>query len=106
MHLYVSCLVVFFANGQIFFGAITTIGVIWVFFFVPETKGRTLEEMDEVFGQSGFAQEDLQRKTRIENEIGLTALLEGDVSPVKDVQNPMGDEAAEHQEKLVGYCRC
>merc|ERR1711977_246243 len=34
----------------IFFGVVTTIGVIWVFFFVPETKGRTLEEMDEIFG--------------------------------------------------------
>ncbi|KAL4955460.1 general substrate transporter [Aspergillus filifer] len=62
----------------IFFGAITVIGVLWVFFFVPETKGRTLEEMDEVFGEVGFAREDLERKARIEREIGLTALLYGD----------------------------
>ncbi|KAL3477051.1 general substrate transporter [Aspergillus californicus] len=69
----------------IFFGAVTTIGVVWVYFFVPETKGRTLEEMDEIFGSVGLAQADAERKERIEREIGLTALLEGgeDVSEAK-----------------------
>lgn len=66
----------------IFFGAVTTIGVIWVYFYVPETKGRTLEEMDEIFGEVGFAAADHQRKAKIEADIGLTALLSGeDVSP-------------------------
>ncbi|GAB7365028.1 hypothetical protein MBLNU230_g5809t1 [Neophaeotheca triangularis] len=68
----------------LFFGAITTIGVLWVFFFVPETKGRTLEEMDELFGAVGFAQDDLARKERIEREIGLTALLDGE-----DITDPI-----------------
>ena len=27
----------------IFFGAVTLVGAIWVYLFVPETKGRTLE---------------------------------------------------------------
>ncbi|WPH01343.1 Quinate permease [Acrodontium crateriforme] len=62
----------------IFFGAITTIGALWVYFFVPETKGRTLEEMDELFGEVSFAAADLNTKARIERDIGLTALLEGD----------------------------
>lgn len=61
----------------IFFGAVTTVGVIWVYFFVPETKGRTLEEMDELFGEVGFAQADKERKERIERDVGLTALLDG-----------------------------
>merc|ERR1711939_237868 len=64
----------------IFFGAVTTVGVIWVYFFVPETKGRTLEEMDELFGDIGFAQADQARKEKIENDIGLTALLNGSES--------------------------
>jgi len=64
----------------IFFGVVTVIGVCWVFFLVPETKGRTLEEMDEIFGsgEARFAAEDAARKDRIERDIGLTALLHGD----------------------------
>ncbi|OJJ50640.1 hypothetical protein ASPZODRAFT_55775 [Penicilliopsis zonata CBS 506.65] len=59
----------------IFFGCITTIGVFYVWLFVPETKGLTLEEMDEVFGSTGIAAEDHALKHRIESEIGLLALL-------------------------------
>lgn len=65
----------------IFFGAITTIGTIWVYFCVPETKGRTLEEMDELFGEAGFAQEDADRREKIERDIGLHALLNGEETP-------------------------
>ncbi|KAF2213005.1 hypothetical protein CERZMDRAFT_40220 [Cercospora zeae-maydis SCOH1-5] len=32
------------------FAGITTIGIFWVWFFVPETKGMTLEDMDKIFG--------------------------------------------------------
>jgi hypothetical protein len=78
----------------IFFGAVTTLGVLWVWFFVPETKGRTLEEMDELFGEVGFAQADLSRKQKIERDIGLTALLNGgtagDVSPIDSTEKNEG----------------
>jgi hypothetical protein len=59
----------------IFFGCVTTVGVLYVWFLVPETKGRTLEEMDEIFGTTGIAAEDAAIKLRIEREIGLLALL-------------------------------
>ncbi|KAJ6187988.1 hypothetical protein N7519_002896 [Penicillium mononematosum] len=59
----------------IFFGCITTIAVFYVIFLVPETKGRTLEEMDELFGSVGLAAADSGRKHRIEREIGLLALV-------------------------------
>lgn len=49
----------------IFFGCITTIGALYVYFLVPETKGRTLEEMDELFGATGMATEDAKLKERI-----------------------------------------
>ncbi|KAK4552452.1 hypothetical protein LTR86_010295 [Recurvomyces mirabilis] len=69
----------FIATSQfgtfIFFGCITTVAAVWVHFFVPETKGKTLEEMDELFGAAGFAAADLALKARIEREIGLTQLL-------------------------------
>jgi hypothetical protein len=32
-----------------FFAAITLIGLFWVYFFLPETSGRSLESMDAVF---------------------------------------------------------
>lgn len=53
----------------------TLVAVLYVVFFVPETKGRTLEEMDEIFGSTGIAAEDSILKARIEREIGLLALL-------------------------------
>ncbi|KAJ6091478.1 hypothetical protein N7467_003447 [Penicillium canescens] len=59
----------------IFFGCITSIAVAYVIFLVPETKGRTLEEMDELFGSTGMAAADNERKVRIEREIGLLALV-------------------------------
>jgi hypothetical protein len=58
----------------IFFGVITSIGAIYVYFLMPETNGRTLEEMDELFGAAGMA-EDEREKQRIEKEIGLWDLL-------------------------------
>lgn len=61
----------------IFFGCVTVVGVVYVYLFVPETKGRTLEEMDEIFGSTGIAAEDSVRKARIEREIGLAELLGG-----------------------------
>ncbi|KAH0312934.1 putative MFS monosaccharide transporter, partial [Aureobasidium melanogenum] len=65
----------------IFFGCITVVAALWVFFFLPETKGLTLEEMDELFGDAGFAEADLALKAKIERDIGLTALLYGDEEP-------------------------
>lgn len=49
--------------------------------FVPETKGRTLEEMDEVFGTNTLAVDDETRKRGIEREIGLLALLGEEQEP-------------------------
>ncbi|GKZ29562.1 hypothetical protein AbraIFM66950_005400 [Aspergillus brasiliensis] len=63
----------------IFFGCITLVGVFYVWFFVPETKGRTLEEMDELFGSEGMAAEDEALRQQIDRDIGLTALLHGEM---------------------------
>ncbi|KAJ6115332.1 Major facilitator superfamily domain general substrate transporter [Penicillium sp. IBT 16267x] len=81
----------------IFFGCVTTIGIFYVIFFVPETRGRTLEEMDEIFGSTGLAAADAERKHRIESEIGLLALV--------GVESHSGAEkeefSASHNEKVV-----
>jgi len=59
----------------ILFGMLITIGAAFVWFFVPETKQLTLEEMDLVFGSSGVAAADQERMAQINVEIGLNRRL-------------------------------
>lgn len=68
--------------------------MLYVFFFVPETKGRTLEEMDEIFGAQGVAAADQALKRSIEREIGLLALLGGD-GPDEEVKEKSGVDGDE-----------
>ncbi|KAK2594019.1 hypothetical protein QQS21_008281 [Conoideocrella luteorostrata] len=42
----------------VFYGAFCYIGSIWAFFLVPETKGKTLEQMDAVFGDHSAEEEE------------------------------------------------
>lgn len=72
---------------------VTTIGSVYVYFCVPETKGRTLEEMDELFGTAGLSAADVTRKENIERQVGLTALLSGE-------DTSTSHEKAESGEKL------
>ncbi|KAH8647800.1 general substrate transporter [Xylariales sp. PMI_506] len=60
----------------ILFGILTSIGAGFIWFFVPETKRLTLEEMDVIFGSEGTAQADYERMEEINREIGLTAMLQ------------------------------
>ncbi|KPI41267.1 putative quinate permease [Cyphellophora attinorum] len=56
----------------IFFGAICFLAAAFVYFVVPETKNLTLEEMDEIFGDTaGTAVEDRDRLNKIYVELGL-----------------------------------
>jgi len=91
----------------IFFGTVTVIGALWVHFFVPETKGRTLEEMDELFGNVAFAAADNARKEQIERDLGLTALLDGDTRGIavpgvksEKAESNSGSDVANQNEKL------
>ena len=34
---------------MMFFSVVTLIGLVWVYFFLPETSGRSLEALDEMF---------------------------------------------------------
>jgi MFS family permease len=69
----------------IFFGLLTLLGAVFVFYFVPETKLLTLEEMDVLFGSAGVASADRERMLEIQQELGLLsqghAAEKGDHSP-------------------------
>ncbi|KIP07658.1 hypothetical protein PHLGIDRAFT_105427, partial [Phlebiopsis gigantea 11061_1 CR5-6] len=60
----------------VFFGAspaFSFVGGLFILFFVPETKGLSLEEMDDVFGFVGLAAADQARQDDINRTIGLSA---------------------------------
>ena len=63
----------------LFFAVWLFLGALFVWFIVPETKNKTLEEMDLVFG-SFTAQKDKDILSAIRSEVGLTQLLRGDSS--------------------------
>ncbi|KAF4597534.1 hypothetical protein EYR40_007996 [Pleurotus pulmonarius] len=61
----------------VFFGAFSLLGGLFIMFFVPETKGLTLEEMDDVFGDTnGLGAADLERQHAIHMKIGLLSMGE------------------------------
>lgn len=59
----------------IFFAGFLLVGICWVYFFLPETKNVTLEEMDKVFG-SNAGEQDAELLREAQREVGLTACLE------------------------------
>jgi len=62
----------------LFFGIFSLLGGIFIWFFVPETNGRTLEEMDELFGdEAGAAKVDQERQDEIERRLGLDRFTAG-----------------------------
>jgi hypothetical protein len=61
----------------IFFAVFLAAGIVWVHFCLPETKGATLEEMDQVFGSRTGA-EDAILLAEVRREIGLSMRLEND----------------------------
>lgn len=55
-------------GAYVFFAAFCLLALVWTWFFVPETNGRTLEQMDQLFhDHSGEAEK--ERRTRIESEM-------------------------------------
>jgi len=58
----------------IFFAGFLFVGFFWVWWAVPETKNKTLEEMDRVFG-SNTSDIDSQMLMEAQRDVGLTAFL-------------------------------
>ncbi|KAI0775288.1 general substrate transporter [Trametes elegans] len=70
----------------IFFGAFSFLGGLFIWFLVPETKGLSLEEMDEIFGSAGMAAGEQERLLAIERRIGLDAY--NDPDPNRAISDP------------------
>lgn len=70
----------------ILFGLVTTLGAAFIWFFVPETKRLTLEEMDTIFGSEGVAAKDRERMDEINREIGLAGLAGSDADSGRDAE--------------------
>ncbi len=77
--------------------AFSFLGGLFIMFFVPETKGLTLEEMDEVFGSAGMAAGETARFVEIEKRIGLDAY--NDPDPNRASGSPT-NEKHDHIEKF------
>ena len=77
----------------IFFGLITFIGAAYIAFFVPETKGLSLEEMDILFGSVGVASADAERMREINREVGLEEIVRsGSVAHENEKKEVITDE--------------
>ena len=61
-------------GAYVFFAVFCLLSLFWVYFFVPETAGKTLEEMDNVFGDDSSAGEEARRE-RI--ELAIAARISG-----------------------------
>lgn len=68
----------------IFFAAFCAIAIVWAYFFVPETMGKTLEEMDDVFGDTSgqFERELMKQAAGNARRRSSTAVDEARVSRV------------------------
>ncbi|KAF9885468.1 hypothetical protein FE257_012904 [Aspergillus nanangensis] len=55
-------------GAYVFFAVFCLLALVWTFFFVPETKGRTLEQMDHVF-KDNSSEAEQERRVAIETEI-------------------------------------
>ncbi|KAK8255562.1 quinate permease [Phyllosticta capitalensis] len=70
----------------IFFACWAALGGAFIYFCMPETKGKTLEEMDQVFGSNTSA-EDTDMMIRAQEDVGLfdfVAELNGTATPRKE----------------------
>lgn len=81
-------------NGTFwFFTAITVLGGVWAWFFIPETSGRSLESMDELFklpwykiGRYGKKQADVNDQFARERVLEEKAAVGGNIDQVEVVQ--------------------
>ena len=84
----------------IFFAVFLAIGIVWVYFQLPETKGATLEEMDRVF-KSRTGAEDAILLAEARRDVGLSMALEAEALRAVEKGEQTGSEkTGSHVEAL------
>lgn len=85
-------------GAYIFLGAMCILGLLYIFFMVPETKNKTLDELDEVFGDfEGTSRKEAELHEQILKDIGLLDLLNGELpssDPKPEVEMKENDLAS------------
>ena len=81
----------------IFFAAFSGMGGVFVYFLVPETKDKTLEELDVYFGadKDSIAVADRERMDRINERLGLTGVEDVNQLAGKSTPEKPGIESAD-----------
>ena len=70
-------------GAYIFLGLMCVLASVYVFFLVPETKNRTLDELDEIFGdKSGRSTWEAEQMLQAQKDVGLLSFL--------DIDRPIG----------------
>lgn len=76
----------------IIFGLFCFMGAGFIWFYVPETKRLTLEEMDILFGTDTTARADFERMEAVNREIGLKGALGGEGGVVFSEEQKMSED--------------
>jgi hypothetical protein len=73
----------------IFFAVFLAASIVWIYFFLPETKGATLEEMDRVFkSRSGETDMIMLDEARRDVAISHDAVLEVEKEVISHEEEP------------------
>ncbi|KAF7555418.1 hypothetical protein G7046_g6568 [Stylonectria norvegica] len=83
----------------VFFACFLAASIVWIYFFLPETKGVTLEEMDRVFG-SRTGEEDAILLEEARRDVGLS--MEQEIDAVK-AEKKLMQEIEEHDSSAQSH---
>jgi len=84
-------------GAYIFLGLICVLGALYVHFGVPETKTRTLEEIDEVFGdETGRSRLEVEMLEQAQRDVGLLVVAGIEKQP----DNGSDSEKPSHHEHI------
>jgi len=82
-------------GAYIFLGLMCVFAAAYVYFFVPETKNRSLDELDEIFGDtSGRSVWEAKVMLQARRDVGLLSLL--DIEHPSETNNGEKKVASEH----------